>query len=132
MYRLIPIFNPFYMSTLLVSSVHLFVHSLEGDLVRQVFKIVAPYTMLSVSFALLNDALGLPPFSLLLVALTLTDGTSCPHPVSREAYYYYRNDAQLLLQRARYRLMVRNRTINHLLLHCLAFTALVGRHLRCR
>lgn len=34
--------------------------------------------MLSVTFALLNDALGLPPFSLLLVALTLTDGASCP------------------------------------------------------
>ncbi|KAF8967451.1 Phosphatidylinositolglycan class N-domain-containing protein [Flammula alnicola] len=55
-YRLIPIFNPFYMSTLLV------------------FKIVAPYIMLSVAFAVLNDALNLPPFSLLLVALTLTDG----------------------------------------------------------
>ncbi|KAF8180205.1 Phosphatidylinositolglycan class N-domain-containing protein [Pholiota molesta] len=55
-YRLIPIFNPFYMSTLLV------------------FKIVAPYIMLSVTFAVLNDTLDLPPFSLLLVALTLTDG----------------------------------------------------------
>ncbi|KDR84256.1 hypothetical protein GALMADRAFT_704440 [Galerina marginata CBS 339.88] len=55
-YRLIPIFNPFYMSTLLI------------------FKIVAPYIMLSVCFAVLNDALNLPPFSLLLVALTITDG----------------------------------------------------------
>ncbi|KAF9474339.1 GPI ethanolamine phosphate transferase 1 [Pholiota conissans] len=55
-YRLIPIFNPFYMSTLLV------------------FKIIAPYIMLSVTFAVLNDTLGLPPFSLLMVALTLTDG----------------------------------------------------------
>jgi len=32
--------------------------------------------MLSVIFADLNDALHLPPFSLLLVALTLTDGIS--------------------------------------------------------
>ncbi|PPQ94801.1 hypothetical protein CVT25_007438 [Psilocybe cyanescens] len=55
-YRLIPIFNPFYMSSLLV------------------FKIIAPYIMLSVSFAVLNDSLNLPPFSLLLVALTITDG----------------------------------------------------------
>ncbi|KIM35184.1 hypothetical protein M413DRAFT_14705 [Hebeloma cylindrosporum] len=55
-YRLIPIFNPFYMSTLLI------------------FKIIAPYVMLSVTFAVLNDALHLPPFSLLLVALTITDG----------------------------------------------------------
>ena len=30
--------------------------------------------MLSVFFALLNDRLDLPPFSLFLVALTLTDG----------------------------------------------------------
>ncbi|KAF8905948.1 Phosphatidylinositolglycan class N-domain-containing protein [Gymnopilus junonius] len=55
-YRLIPIFNPFYMSALLI------------------FKIIAPYIMLSITFAVLNDALNLPPFSLLLVALTITDG----------------------------------------------------------
>ncbi|KAJ3517601.1 hypothetical protein NLJ89_g404 [Agrocybe chaxingu] len=55
-YRLIPIFSPFYMATLLL------------------FKIIAPYIILAVSFAVLNDALRLPPFSLLLVALTLTDG----------------------------------------------------------
>ena len=42
----------------------------------KVFKIVAPYVMLSVTFAVLNDALHLPPFSLLLVALTITDGKS--------------------------------------------------------
>lgn len=30
--------------------------------------------MLAVTFAVLNDALHLPPFSLLVVALTLTDG----------------------------------------------------------
>ncbi|KAJ6520377.1 Phosphatidylinositolglycan class N-domain-containing protein [Mycena sanguinolenta] len=55
-YRLIPIFSPFAMALLLV------------------FKIIAPYIILSVTFAALNDALHLPPFSLFLVALTLTDG----------------------------------------------------------
>ncbi|RDB20194.1 GPI ethanolamine phosphate transferase 1 [Hypsizygus marmoreus] len=55
-YRLIPIFSPFFMAALLI------------------FKIVAPYIILSVASALLNDFLHLPPFSLLLVALTLTDG----------------------------------------------------------
>ncbi|KAG6820926.1 hypothetical protein H0H93_009700 [Arthromyces matolae] len=39
------------------------------------FKIVAPYIILAIAFALLNDFLHLPPFSLLLVALTLTDDT---------------------------------------------------------
>jgi phosphatidylinositol glycan class N len=35
---------------------------------------VAPYIILSVAFATLNARLHLPPFSLFLVALTLTDG----------------------------------------------------------
>ncbi|KAG5727447.1 GPI ethanolamine phosphate transferase 1 [Termitomyces sp. T112] len=55
-YRLIPIFNPFFMAALLI------------------FKIVAPYIILAVASALLNDFLHFPPFSLLLVALALTDG----------------------------------------------------------
>ncbi|KAF9528054.1 Phosphatidylinositolglycan class N-domain-containing protein [Crepidotus variabilis] len=55
-YRLIPIFSPFYMSALLL------------------FKIIAPYVILAVIFAELNDSLDLPPFSLLLVSLSLTDG----------------------------------------------------------
>ncbi|EGN92654.1 hypothetical protein SERLA73DRAFT_117102 [Serpula lacrymans var. lacrymans S7.3] len=55
-YRLLPIFNPFLMATLLI------------------FKIVAPYVILSATFATLNARLHLPPFSLFLVALTLTDG----------------------------------------------------------
>lgn len=40
----------------------------------QIFKIVAPYAILAVCFALMNARLHLPPFSLFLVALTLTDG----------------------------------------------------------
>ncbi|KAF9238476.1 Phosphatidylinositolglycan class N-domain-containing protein [Melanogaster broomeanus] len=55
-YRLVPIFNPFLMAALLI------------------FKIVAPYVVLSAVFATLNARLHLPPFSLFLVALTLTDG----------------------------------------------------------
>ncbi|EIW74837.1 PigN-domain-containing protein [Coniophora puteana RWD-64-598 SS2] len=55
-YRLVPIFNPFLMATLLV------------------FKIVAPYVILSAAFATLNARLRLPPYSLFLIALTLTDG----------------------------------------------------------
>jgi len=54
-YRLVPTFRPFLMASLLV------------------FKIVAPFAILSASFAALNARLGLPPFSLFLVALTLTD-----------------------------------------------------------
>ncbi|KIM53349.1 hypothetical protein SCLCIDRAFT_1158169 [Scleroderma citrinum Foug A] len=55
-YRLVPIFNPFLMAALLI------------------FKIVCPYVILSAVFATLNARLDLPPFSLFLVALTLTDG----------------------------------------------------------
>ncbi|KAI0075163.1 PigN-domain-containing protein [Panus rudis PR-1116 ss-1] len=54
-YRLVPIFSPFLMAALLI------------------FKIVAPYIILAASFAWLNARLELPPFSLFLVALTLTD-----------------------------------------------------------
>ncbi|OCH87853.1 PigN-domain-containing protein [Obba rivulosa] len=54
-YRLVPVFNPFLMAVLLI------------------FKIVAPYIILATSFYLLNARLHLPPMSLFLVALTLTD-----------------------------------------------------------
>ncbi|KZP27905.1 PigN-domain-containing protein [Athelia psychrophila] len=54
-YRLVPIFDPFLMGSLLI------------------FKIIAPYVILSVFFSALNSRLRLPPFSLFLVALTLTD-----------------------------------------------------------
>ncbi|KAG0703818.1 GPI ethanolamine phosphate transferase 1, partial [Suillus ampliporus] len=55
-YCLVPIFNPFFMAALLI------------------FKIVAPYMILSAVFATLNAKLHLLPFSLFLVALMLTDG----------------------------------------------------------
>ncbi|OJT08761.1 GPI ethanolamine phosphate transferase 1 [Trametes pubescens] len=54
-YRLVPIFSPFLMAALLI------------------FKIVAPYIILATAFSILNARLDLPPFSLVLVALTLTD-----------------------------------------------------------
>jgi phosphatidylinositol glycan class N len=56
-YRLIPVFNPFFMASLLI------------------FKIVAPYAMLSTTFATLNKRVALPSFALFKVALGLTDGT---------------------------------------------------------
>ncbi|CCO36232.1 phosphatidylinositol glycan, class N [Rhizoctonia solani AG-1 IB] len=54
-YRLIPVFNPFFMASLLI------------------FKIVAPYVMLSTTFATLNKRVALPSFALFKVALGLTD-----------------------------------------------------------
>ncbi|KIK68278.1 hypothetical protein GYMLUDRAFT_35656 [Collybiopsis luxurians FD-317 M1] len=54
-YRLIPVFNPFFMSGLLVC------------------KIIAPFIMLAIATAAVTHALGLPPFSLFLVALCVTD-----------------------------------------------------------
>jgi len=54
-YRLVPIFSPFITAALLI------------------FKIVAPYIVLSASFAKLNHELSLPPFSLFMIALSLTD-----------------------------------------------------------
>ncbi|KAG8747688.1 Glycosyl phosphatidyl inositol anchor synthesis [Ceratobasidium sp. 428] len=57
-YRLIPVFNPFFMASLLI------------------FKIVAPYVILSAVFSTLNARVALPPFALFKVALGLTDGKS--------------------------------------------------------
>lgn len=54
-YRLIPVFSPFSMTTLLL------------------YKLLAPYVMLSIILAYLNHALQLPPFSLLLVSLCMSD-----------------------------------------------------------
>ncbi|KAH9054908.1 PigN-domain-containing protein [Lactarius vividus] len=54
-YRLIPIFSPFLTAALLL------------------FKVFAPFVFLSAAFATLNARLGMPPFALFLVALSLTD-----------------------------------------------------------
>ncbi|OSX56657.1 hypothetical protein POSPLADRAFT_1076538 [Postia placenta MAD-698-R-SB12] len=54
-FRVIPVFSPFIMASLLI------------------FKIIAPYIILASCFQILNTRLGLPPFSLFLVALTITD-----------------------------------------------------------
>ncbi|KAI0724812.1 alkaline phosphatase-like protein [Fomitopsis betulina] len=54
-YRLVPVFNPFLMAVLLI------------------FKIISPYIILAMCLHLLNRRLHLPPFSLFLVAVTLTD-----------------------------------------------------------
>jgi F0F1-type ATP synthase assembly protein I len=44
--------------------------------VTQIFKIVAPFVFLSAAFATLNARLGMPPFALFLIALSLTDGAT--------------------------------------------------------
>ncbi|KAF5352092.1 hypothetical protein D9758_009433 [Tetrapyrgos nigripes] len=55
-YRLIPVFNPFFMAVPLIC------------------KIISPYVLLSIAVASLTYALELPQFSLFLLALTITDG----------------------------------------------------------
>ncbi|KAJ3844651.1 Phosphatidylinositolglycan class N-domain-containing protein [Lentinula raphanica] len=55
-YRLIPVFNPFFMSGLLIC------------------KIITPYVILAIATATVTHSLGLPPFSLFLIALCVTDG----------------------------------------------------------
>ncbi|KAK7059142.1 Glycosyl phosphatidyl inositol anchor synthesis [Paramarasmius palmivorus] len=55
-YRLIPVFHPFFMAVPLVC------------------KITAPYVMLSLAIASVTHSLKLPPFSLFQLALMLTDG----------------------------------------------------------
>ncbi|KAI9457067.1 alkaline phosphatase-like protein [Russula earlei] len=63
-YRLVPIFSPFLMATLLVSFARLPGKSSKSSL---------PFVFLSAAFATLNSLLGMPPFALFLVALSLTD-----------------------------------------------------------
>lgn len=94
--------------------------------------------MLSITFAVLNDALNLPPFSLLLVALTITDGmSSVPVPFNVLWYLFVppllihhdRHDARVLLQRPGYRFMARDWPIDQLLLHHLPSPLVGCRHL---
>ncbi|KDE08226.1 hypothetical protein MVLG_01493 [Microbotryum lychnidis-dioicae p1A1 Lamole] len=54
-YRLIPVFNPFAMALLLL------------------FKLLSPFVALSAITSVLNKQLGLPPFSLFIIASTLSD-----------------------------------------------------------
>ncbi|CCM05948.1 uncharacterized protein FIBRA_08187 [Fibroporia radiculosa] len=75
-YRLVPVFNPFLMAVLLVGAFYrcpAFGSTTIFDILSQIFKIIAPYIILATSLHLLNRRLHLPPFSLFLVALTLTD-----------------------------------------------------------
>ncbi|KAL0568010.1 Glycosyl phosphatidyl inositol anchor synthesis [Marasmius crinis-equi] len=55
-YRLIPVFNPFFMAVPLLC------------------KIIAPYVILSIAIASVTHALKLAPFSLFLISLMITDG----------------------------------------------------------
>ncbi|KAL0061693.1 Glycosyl phosphatidyl inositol anchor synthesis [Marasmius tenuissimus] len=55
-YRLIPVFHPFYMAVPLLC------------------KIIAPYVILSIAIASVTHALNLAPFSLFLLSLMITDG----------------------------------------------------------
>ncbi|EJU01116.1 GPI ethanolamine phosphate transferase 1 [Dacryopinax primogenitus] len=59
-YRLIPVFKPFLMAVLLASTF--------------LYKVFLPYTIFAACLAMLNKRLHLPPFSIYLVALPLTDG----------------------------------------------------------
>lgn len=72
-YRLVPIFSPFVMAALLVSSKFLLTQYHETTY-HKIFKILAPYVILSAALAQLNAKLSMPPFSLFLIALSLTDG----------------------------------------------------------
>jgi phosphatidylinositol glycan class N len=59
--------------------------------VTQIFKIVAPFVFLSAAFATLNARLGMPPFALFLIALSLTDGaaTCCLQPKDRTSHHLF-------------------------------------------
>lgn len=132
------------MAALLVSS-YLQENQLRAmsDVSPQIFKIVSPYIILAIAFSILNARLHLPPFSLFLVALTLTDSkclslgplwvfqrsfadhadvllifsTSCSH------------DDHFLPECHRYGFVARDRTDYQLLLYQLPSASVVGRHL---
>jgi len=50
----------------------------ETRAILQIFKIVAPFVFPLGRVATLNARLGMPPFALFLVALSLTDGARSP------------------------------------------------------
>lgn len=62
------------MAALLVSLVVIKMYLSLADHEFQLFKILSPFVFLSATFATLNARLGMPPFALFLVALSLTDG----------------------------------------------------------
>jgi hypothetical protein len=76
--------------------------------VTQIFKIVAPFVFLSAAFATLNARLGMPPFALFLIALSLTDGaTTCLFATKRpdDSSFLggaHSDDDDILLQRYGY------------------------------
>ncbi len=77
------------MATLLVSALVLLPwlhHCSLGRLntVPQIFKIIAPFVFLAAAFATLNARLGMPPFALFLIALSLTDGTTTWFPCNQK------------------------------------------------
>jgi len=64
--------------------------------------------MLSVILAYLNHALQLPPFSLLLVSLCMSDGTHFHHDSHCFDQIPGSDDAHVLLPSPRYRVMATN------------------------
>jgi hypothetical protein len=75
--------------------------------VTQIFKIIAPFVFLSAAFATLNARLGMPPFALFLIALSLTDGaTTClfatKRPDDSPFLGAHSDDDDILLQRYGY------------------------------
>jgi len=87
------------------------------------FKIVAPFVILASAFATLNARLNLPPFSLFLIALTITDGewrVSLPLGnliLDGTQLIWRRHDRYLLFQSHRHRIVVGDRPIDQFLLH---------------
>ncbi|KAJ8699386.1 Glycosyl phosphatidyl inositol anchor synthesis, variant 2 [Pleurotus ostreatus] len=71
--RLVITFKPFLVFGLLVKILFEYC-AVDSMVLHQMGKAVIPYVILSVSLATLNARLHLPPFSILLVALPLTDG----------------------------------------------------------
>lgn len=130
-----PIFNP---PLLLILLVGLFRWGVVPWFLTllQVFRIIAPYIMLSVTFASLNYTLGLPPHSLLLIALSMADGTSnFIFPLNTVLMFMpfsLSDDARILPQRERHRRMVGDRPICGLLLHFVSSVDLVSWYLRRR